>query len=65
MELDFLSRFEAWGGRTSDGVGVFKILEGFLNATAYKEIITDDLLPIVEVLSEYTSNVIFQDDFAP
>lgn len=54
-----------WGAITSEGVGVIKMLEGSVNATVYKNIINEGVIPTMESFSEYSDNIVFQDDSAP
>lgn len=54
-----------WGCITAKGVGRLIILEGYVNAEKYREIIDDGVIPSLEQLSEFSENLIFQDDSAP
>lgn len=54
-----------WGAITANGVGGILMLEESVNAAAYKNIINKGVVPTIEFLSQYSEDVIFQDDSAP
>ena len=51
-----------WGAITANGVGAIFLLEGSVNAAVYKIIITNGVIPTVELSSECSKNVVFQDE---
>ena len=54
-----------WGAITANGVGAILLLEGSANAAAHKTINTIGVIPTVELASECSEDVVFQDDSAP